>query len=153
MGRFRESSYAYLFLKNWTILITITSTTTIHKGKAIFFFNFAWMYFEERKKIQAILISSQKKYLSKYIWSKIKIFFPIIWDNIFKRVLSQHCFMFSVLGSRMEHKKSNKIEQLLNLHLVWLTWLKFSDCIEYLMVLSWILFHLWYLLVTKMDSA
>ena len=34
MGHFRKSSYAYLLFKNGTILITITSTTSIHKGKA-----------------------------------------------------------------------------------------------------------------------
>ena len=34
MGHFRESSYAYLLLKNCTMLTTITSTTSIHKGKA-----------------------------------------------------------------------------------------------------------------------
>ena len=34
MGHFRESSYAYLLFKNGTILIIITSTTSIHKGKA-----------------------------------------------------------------------------------------------------------------------
>ena len=34
MGHFRESSYAYLLFKNGTILTTITSTTSIHKGKA-----------------------------------------------------------------------------------------------------------------------
>ena len=34
MGHFRKSSYAYLFLKSGTILTTITSTTSIHKGKA-----------------------------------------------------------------------------------------------------------------------
>ena len=31
---FRESSYAYLLIKNGTSLTTITSTTSIHKGKA-----------------------------------------------------------------------------------------------------------------------
>ena len=35
MGRFRKSSYAYLLFKNRTILTTITSTATIHKGNAI----------------------------------------------------------------------------------------------------------------------
>ena len=34
MGHFRETSYAYLLFKNGTILTTITSTTSIHKGKA-----------------------------------------------------------------------------------------------------------------------
>ena len=34
MGHFRESSYAYIFFQNGTILTTITSTTSIHKGKA-----------------------------------------------------------------------------------------------------------------------
>ena len=34
MGHFRESSYDNLSLKNGTILSTITSTTSIHKGKA-----------------------------------------------------------------------------------------------------------------------
>ena len=34
MGHFRESSYAYLWFTNCTILTTITSTTSIHKGNA-----------------------------------------------------------------------------------------------------------------------
>ena len=34
MGHFRWSSYAYLLFKNGNILTTITSTTSIHKGKA-----------------------------------------------------------------------------------------------------------------------
>ena len=34
MGHFRESSYAYLLFKHCTILTTINSTTSIHKGKA-----------------------------------------------------------------------------------------------------------------------
>ena len=33
MGHLRESSYAYLLLKNGTVLTAITSTITIHKGK------------------------------------------------------------------------------------------------------------------------
>ena len=34
MGHFRESSYAYLFFLNGTILTTITFTTSIDKGKS-----------------------------------------------------------------------------------------------------------------------
>ena len=33
MGHFRESSYAYLLFKSGIILTTITSTSSIHKGK------------------------------------------------------------------------------------------------------------------------
>ena len=34
MGHFSESSYANLLFKNGTILTTITSTISIHEGKA-----------------------------------------------------------------------------------------------------------------------
>ena len=34
MGHFREASYANLIFNNGTILTTITSTSSIHKGKA-----------------------------------------------------------------------------------------------------------------------
>ena len=34
MGHFRGSSYAYLLFKNGNIITTITSTKSIHRGKA-----------------------------------------------------------------------------------------------------------------------